>query len=177
MGDDSKEVKKKELATLITAIDWSGSKEYPKHIFALVSIDERNLPKLSELLINKLRVKHWEKLRSKEKTIYTEKFMRRWEEIKRLLERVDVKFHFQDLLASNYDIIERSKELIIDDTTFKRYMGSYEGKGKLILESHTFGFRRAFINLADNIANIVRRLLKKKKSFKEKYEVLNKFRK
>ena len=177
MGRSSKEVKKKELTTLITAIDWSGSKEYPKHIFALVSVDERNIPKLSELLINRLRIKHWEKLRSREKTIYTEKFMRRWEEIKQLLERVDVKFHFQDLLTGNYDIIERSKELIVDDTAFRKYMGVYEGKGKLILESHASGFRRAFINLADNIANIVRRLLKKKKSFKEKYEVLNKFRK
>ncbi len=162
---------------LITAIDYSGSNEKPRNIYVLVSVEKTNIPKLSELLINRLRIKHWEKLRSREKAAYTNKFQRNWSEIKSLLTRVDIKFNAYDLLSSNAEIIENSRELIVDDSFFRKYMGMYEGEGKLVLESYTSGFRKAFIYLADNIANIIRRLLRGKMDWKTQFKLLKIFRK
>lgn len=166
------------MRSLKTAIDYSYSSEVePKYIFALVSVENSNVPELSDILINKLRIKHWTKLRKKEKTIYVNKFLRRWEEIKNILYKIDVEFYFEKLLDRNRHIIEESKELIIDNNVFSKYLGIYESKGKLILEGYAKGFEKALIDLADNIANIVRWLWNKEKDNWKKYEILKEFRK
>ncbi|BFI73485.1 hypothetical protein YN1_4720 [Nanoarchaeota archaeon] len=157
-----------------TAIDYSHSNIEPKYVFALVSTADSMIPKLSNMLINQLSIKHWAKLRKIEKSHYADKFLRKWDDIKEILYRVDIKFYFDDIIKQNKDIINNSTEIIIDDTIFSKYLRKYEGKGKLILEKDAQGFRKAFIDLADNICNIVRWLWNKKDNYKKQI-ILEKF--
>ena len=66
---------KENLSTLITAIDWSGSKEEPKNIYALVSVKESKYPELKSFLERRVSIDHWKKLSGRRETVYLHKFM------------------------------------------------------------------------------------------------------
>ncbi len=146
--------KNKKLLTLITAVDWSGSKEEPKNIYTIVSVSEKNYGKLRDLLGRKIDIKHWKKLRKREKSIYEWKILKRWEdEILPLLERSNFYFDFKDLI-----------------------FGENEFKDKVIKESHTKIEKKwkVISLLADNLANIVRRIWSSEKNLSKRYDNLRK---
>ena len=121
----------------ITTIDWSGSKENPRNLYVLVSVEEKTYRKVKEFILDKLNPRHWRKFTKLEKTRYIKKFLRRWDELKELLARCDVRDNIDDIFFHDREVIENSKVTIIDDTIFKRIIKNIDvlKSRKIILES------------------------------------------
>jgi|GEM_PF-3590441 len=165
-----------EKKFLITAIDWSGSKKDPKNIYTLVSVEEKNYKKLKNYLIKTLDIKHWKKLTKLEKTRYTNKFLRKWNEIKTLIKYIDISFD-QNIIFNNAPIFHQTKILIIDNTIFNKNYTVLSKMDKIILEGNVKEYYKPIILLSDNISNIFRKLYNETANKKKRYELLKRFRK
>ena len=168
----------KVLKEFIVGIDWSKSPTPPKELYVMVGVKKGLIHKLIWFLVKVIRIKHWKKLSGLEERAYLDRFLKNWKEIEKYLSKVKINQNLEDLIYNNYDFLKNS-DIVVDDHIYFKLPEELRESAKKEKDVKSKKSSYFVMLLADNIANIFRRLVSNgyKIDSKKYLEYLGKFEK